>query len=53
MSFKKPGIPEVLKKEVLGKGKKTQLEKRMLQKDTQIKLSNLTIHKDQREATTL
>lgn len=53
MSFKRPGIPEVLKKEVLGKGKKTQLERRMLQKAIQIKLSNLTVHKDQRETTTL
>lgn len=53
MSFKKPGIAEVLKKEVFGEGKKTQLEKRTLQEDIPIKLSNLTVHKDQREATTL
>lgn len=33
MSFKKPRIPELLKKEGLGKGKKTHMEKRMLQNE--------------------
>ena len=33
MSFKKPGIPDLLKKEGLGKGKKTQMEKRIQQNE--------------------
>lgn len=53
ISFKMSGILELLKKEGLGKKRKPNWRRECYRTNIQKELSNLTVHKDQREATTL
>lgn len=53
ISFKTSGILELLKKEGLDKERKPNGRRECYRTNIQKELSNLTVHKDQREATPL
>lgn len=53
MTFKKPGVLELQKKESLGKERRPKWRRECYRMNIQKELSNLTVPKDQREATTL